>query len=61
MPLYLYVCQKCGGKMDIRHSVDDDGDKTCPNCGGELKKKISLPAIHFKGDGFYSTSGDKQK
>ena len=28
---------------------------TCPNCGGEVKKLLSAPAVQFKGSGWYVT------
>ena len=29
--------------------------RICPHCGGKLKKAFSVPAIQFKGSGFYIT------
>jgi putative FmdB family regulatory protein len=53
MPIYEYQCQDCGDKIEIIHKVGDPLKKKCPKCGGRLKKKISAPAIRFKGKGWY--------
>ena len=54
MPIYEYVCTKCGRKTEV---IQRMGDKPphCPNCGGKVKKAISAPAIQFKGSGWYVT------
>lgn len=55
MPLYEYVCQKCGRKTEIIQRHSDKPLTHCPNCGGKVKKAFSAPAIQFKGSGFYLT------
>lgn len=55
MPLYEYQCQKCGEKLEDIQKLSDPPYTKCPQCGGELKKLISAPAIQFKGSGFYIT------
>ena len=34
--------------------------KICPHCGGKLKKAFSVPAIQFKGSGWYITDYAKK-
>ena len=54
MPLYEYVCERCGERFEIRQRMDDPPlDKH--ECGGTLEKLMSPSAIHFKGSGFYET------
>lgn len=53
MPLYEYECQACGEKVEMIQKFSDPPYTICPQCGGELKKLISAPAIQFKGSGFY--------
>ncbi|MBI4666757.1 MAG: zinc ribbon domain-containing protein [Nitrospinae bacterium] len=58
MPIYEYICQKCGAHLEVNQRISDkpltkhsDGSK----CGGELKKIISSNAFHLKGTGWYKT------
>lgn len=53
MPLYEYECQKCGGRFEEIRKFSDDPLTVHDDCGGELRKLISAPAIQFKGSGFY--------
>ena len=55
MPIYEYVCEKCGEKTEVIQSFKEAPPKACPHCGGKLKKAFSAPAIQFKGSGFYIT------
>ena len=67
MPTYEYVCKSCGHLFEIVQSMKDDPLTECPQCGGELRKVFTAPAIAFKGSGFYATdarraaSGSKGK
>lgn len=64
MPLYEYQCQKCKQRIEVIQRMNDPPQTICPNCGGELKKLFSAPAIQFKGSGFYKTdyaSGSNSK
>ena len=55
VPIYEYVCAKCGKKTEVIQSFKQAPPKGCPHCGGKLKKAFSAPAIQFKGSGFYIT------
>lgn len=60
MPIYEYICQKCGEKTEVIHAYSDPPLKICPHCGGRhLKKAFSAPAIQFKGSGWYVTDYGK--
>lgn len=54
MPLYEYVCRKCGKRHDIRHGFEETAGP-CPSCGGILERIFHVAGIHFKGSGFYTT------
>jgi len=54
MPLYYYECV-CGHYMNVSHSITEDPELKCTDCGEMMKRKFSAPAISFKGKGFYST------
>ena len=56
MPTYEYECQKCGDRFEEFQNIKDRALKTCPACGGALRR---LPgagaAVIFKGSGFHQT------
>lgn len=54
MPVYTYECA-CGQVFDVTHSIFDDPEVECDNCGNTMQRVISAPEIQFKGSGFYST------
>ncbi|HEX7831787.1 MAG TPA: FmdB family zinc ribbon protein [Thermoanaerobaculia bacterium] len=55
MPIYEYQCVSCKQREEIIQKISDPPLAQCPQCGGEMKKLISSPAIQFKGSGFYKT------
>jgi putative FmdB family regulatory protein len=61
MPTYEYVCRNCGHGFEVVQSMRDEPLTVCPECGGELRKIFTAPAISFKGSGFYATDHGKGK
>ena len=55
MPLYEYECQSCGEHVEKIQRVDDAPLLECPRCGGELRRLLGVPALQFKGSGWYVT------
>ena len=55
MPLYDYRCHQCGETFEVRQKFADAVLTIHESCGGELERLISLPAIQFKGTGWYVT------
>jgi putative FmdB family regulatory protein len=55
MPIYEYQCQSCGKRTEVLQRMDDAPLAACPQCGGEVKKLFSAPAVQFKGSGWYAT------
>jgi putative FmdB family regulatory protein len=56
MPIYEYACPACGHTFDVIQKATDPPVTLCPKCGGKkVKKRMSSPAIQFKGSGFYIT------
>ena len=55
MPLYDYRCHQCGETFEVRQKFADTVLTVHEGCGGELERLISLPAIQFKGTGWYVT------
>jgi putative FmdB family regulatory protein len=56
MPTYEYECKKCNDVFDVFQGFNDAPVKTCPKCGGEVRRLINGGAgVIYKGAGFYST------
>ena len=55
MPIYEYECRKCKAHTEAFQKVSDKPLTKCAKCGGRLDKRISAPAIQFKGSGWYVT------
>lgn len=55
MPTYEYVCISCGKHVEAVQSFSDEPLRTCPHCGGPLKRVFHPVGIVLKGSGFYST------
>ena len=55
MPIYEFECKKCKAHIEVFQKVSDKPPTRCRTCGGKLERKISAPAIQFKGSGWYVT------
>ena len=55
MPIYEFECRKCKAHLEVFQKVSDKQPTKCRKCGGKLERKISAPAIQFKGSGWYVT------
>ncbi len=56
MPVYAYRCQSCGLKFKMQQSYADKQLTRCPDCHMSTVWRVpQLPAIIFKGPGWYST------
>jgi putative FmdB family regulatory protein len=55
VPIYDYRCDHCGHAFSQVQSFQDEALETCPNCGKRPRRLITLPAIVFKGSGWYKT------
>jgi putative FmdB family regulatory protein len=55
MPIYGYRCEECGHELEVFQSMSDEPLKTCPVCGGALRKLMYPVGVQFKGSGFYTT------
>jgi len=60
MPLYEYLCERCGRTTEILQRLDEPPLGSCPQCGGPVKKQFSAPAFHLKGTGWYATDYAKK-
>jgi len=55
MPLYDYKCEKCEAVFEVRQNFSDPLLTEHEGCGGKVTRLISVPALQFKGSGFYIT------
>ncbi len=55
MPLYEYQCDQCEHRFEVIQKFSDPPVEVCPQCGGQVRKLLSSPAIQFKGSGWYIT------
>ena len=60
MPTYEYTCRDCSHTFDVVQKMTDEPLTICPECGGELRKVFAVPAIAFRGSGFYATDHGKK-
>ena len=61
MPLYEYLCDKCGSKFELIEKFSDEPKTVHEGCGGSVNRLISAPAFHLKGSGWYATDYAKTK
>jgi putative FmdB family regulatory protein len=59
MALYDYKCRKCGKVFEVRQKFSDEPLKVHEECGGDVDRMISAPALQFKGSGWYVTDYGK--
>jgi putative FmdB family regulatory protein len=59
MPLYEYQCFLCSHRFERIQRVSDAPAETCPECGGSVRRLLGVPALQFKGSGFYITDYGK--
>lgn len=55
MPIYEYVCQKCGHHLEVMQKMSDKPLSKCPECKGKLEKIFSQTSFQLKGSGWYAT------
>jgi len=54
LPVYEYRC-RAGHFYEKQEGFDAPNRHKCLECGKIAKRQLSLPAVIFKGSGFYST------
>jgi putative FmdB family regulatory protein len=53
LPLYEYCCAQCGYRFEKIQKFDAEPETACTKCGGELYRPLTVPALQFKGAGWY--------
>lgn len=59
MPLYEYKCHRCGKNFEVIQKFADAPLTVHEECGGEVERLLSTPALQFKGSGWYVTDYGK--
>ena len=59
MPLYEYECLVCKHRFERIQRFSDPPASSCPACGGAVRRLLGVPALQFKGSGFYITDYGK--
>jgi putative FmdB family regulatory protein len=55
MPIYEYLCEKCGHEFEREQRITEDPVKTCPKCRAKkVRRLISRTGFVLKGSGWYS-------
>ena len=55
MPIYEYVCERCGRLTEVMQKLGDPPPPECPECGaGPLARLVSRTTFQLKGGGWYS-------
>jgi putative FmdB family regulatory protein len=60
LPVYEYLCKK-GHRYEKAEGFSAPTSQKCTQCGAPAKRQISMPAVIFKGSGFYSTDNRGSK
>jgi putative FmdB family regulatory protein len=60
LPTYEYRCLSCEHQFERFQRMSDDPVKECEVCGEPVKRLLFPVAVHFKGNGFYSTDYAKK-
>ena len=56
MPIYEYLCSKCGQKFELLRSFSQMGEKApCPRCQNPAERKLSTFASFSKNEAGVST------
>lgn len=54
MPIYEYCCKECG-VFEVTQRITENPLTSCPTCGGDIRRLISLTSFVLKGSGWYAT------
>ena len=62
VPIYEFVCQKCENEFEKVVSFSETTMPACPACtSDEVQRQMGVPAIHFKGSGWYINDSKEKK
>ena len=56
MPIYEYMCESCGERLEVLQQISDKPLRKCPACNKDtLKKLVSAAGFRLAGKGWYET------
>ena len=56
MPIYEYICESCGERLEMLQQISDQPLQECPVCHkATLKKLVSAAGFRLAGQGWYET------
>jgi len=58
MPVYEYCCNSCNIQFELRQKFSDPPADQCPECGGTVRKVVSVTSFSLKGAGWYGDGYD---
>lgn len=61
MPIYEYLCEKCGSHIEVIQKISDAPLKRCAKCRGKLEKTVSRTSFQLKGSGWYVTDYSRKE
>lgn len=56
LPVYEYLCEKCGKRIEITHDMKDNKKRFCSSCGERIERIISLSSFKLKWPHFHEES-----
>jgi len=59
MPLYEYKCSACSHRFERWERLTAPSVQACPQCGQPSHRQLGVPALQFKGSGWYVTDYGK--
>ena len=54
MPVYEYECSGCRKILEVQQRIADEPISVCPDCGGSVRKLISVSSFQLKGGGWFN-------
>jgi len=54
VPIYEYECAACDKVFEVQQHMTDHPLETCPDCGGSVRKLVSMSSFQLKGRGWYA-------
>ena len=54
MPVYEYECSGCQKVFEMQQRMADEPISVCPQCGGSVRKLISMSSFQLKGGGWHT-------
>ncbi|MBV8084948.1 MAG: zinc ribbon domain-containing protein [Chloroflexi bacterium] len=47
MPIYEYLCEKCGNRFEQMQKMSDEPLTECPTCKGDVRRVIPTVSVQY--------------